>query len=42
VDYFEEVEGANTAGNFPDVSDIFHAAVGSVGTASEFVSGKEG
>ena len=39
--HFEEIEGCGAAGDFPDVGDVFHAAVCSVGAAGEFVSAKE-
>jgi hypothetical protein len=39
--HFEEIERCGTAGDFPDVGDVFHAAVCSVGAAGEFVSAKE-
>ncbi len=38
--HFEEIEGSDAAGDFPYVSNVFHAAIGGVGAAGEFVSGK--
>jgi hypothetical protein len=38
--HFKEVEGPDTAGDFPDVRDVFHAAISGAGTARKFVSVK--
>ena len=38
--HFEEIERCGTAGDFPDVRDVFHAAVSGAGAARKFVSAK--